>query len=435
MISAAGLRHPARSAHHHLRRAAAKAGRSGQRVRQVGPGAGPGGRYRRAVRFLDNRRHWLSWWNGKFRSLGWDLLVTALAVWTGSSSDTVPTVWACVLVAPAFLVRRRFPWAAVLVTVPVAFLTQPTGPAMIAAYTAGMKWGPQQRSWVAGGLTCTVAFCHTAHTLGLTHTASYLVGFAVAAVAGAMLAGQWVFQRRVLLATLHGRAEQAERERDLLAERAVAAERRRIAREMHDVVAHRVSIITIQAGGLSVTAPDARTGEVAEVIRRTGATALSELRGMLRVLRDDKDGTAAQDGDDAVGEVTVRGIKTLVDDVIASGATIRLEMPDDLPQPSGAVDRAAYRVVQEALTNAAKHAPHATVDVTVTAEDSDLMISVANERGGGPDSGGVPGSGYGLIGMRERITLAGGALGTGWEDDGKYWVRAVFPLHAQEDSA
>jgi signal transduction histidine kinase len=390
------------------------------------PGASPGPAPTR-------RRGWLGWWDGRFRSLCFDLLVTAMVLQGISvhhAASALLAVCALVVCAPALLLRRRFPWLAVAATVLVAFTGAVSWMACVAGYTAARRWGPGRRLWIASG-SLSLAMIPGYYRV-LAESAdrlAYVVVVPLLAVAASVLLGLWVFQRGALLASLRDRAEQAERERDLLAERAVEAERRRIAREMHDVVAHRVSVISLQAGGLSVSAPDDRTAQIAEVIRRTSASALSELRDVLKVLRDHQPQAPGS------GAPALDGIATLVDDAAAAGANLRADLPDPLPEVSGAVGRAAYRVVQEALTNAAKHAPHAAIRVTLDVAEDRLQVTVTNRRGAGGHTFAVPGSGYGLIGMRERVTLAGGTLRTGGTDDGGYRVRAVFPLGMNEVAA
>ncbi|MDA3624821.1 histidine kinase [Saccharopolyspora sp. WRP15-2] len=392
---------------------------------------------------LDTRRGWLTWWDGKFRSLALDVAVALSAAFfvdrvervslTGADEERrLVLLGVLVVVALALLVRRRFPWLAVAASAG-AVLTPTTAATgiftPIAMYTIARRRGPGAQLWTA---TEIVFAANGTQLIWGPHgplwdsplRALPYIAYTVMLSASPVLLGLWLRQREKLLAALQERAEQAERERDLLAERAVATERRRIAREMHDVIAHRCSVISLQAGALSVSAPDERTGEVAEVIRKTSATALTELRSMLRVLRDDDAEHRGETPDDP----TVGSIEALVADSIESGANIRLDMPEQLPETSGEVGRAAYRVVQEALTNAAKHAPHSAVRVEVAAEGEELVVAVSNQRGRSTDTDAVPGSGYGLIGMRERVTLAGGTLRTGWAEDGGYRVRAMFPL-------
>ncbi|WP_249124253.1 sensor histidine kinase [Saccharopolyspora erythraea] len=382
------------------------------------------------MRFLDHLRARLSWWDGRIRSLLFDLVAAVFTVRFGVDFDTaltVPNVCLMIGAALAFLLRRRFPWLPVVATAAMATFTGPAVAASVAVYTMARRRGPSTQLWIAAGLLTAVLILHTYYNQPPSNVYVFVISVAVA-VGVAMLLGLWVFQRKMLLVTFRERAEQAERERDLLAERAVAAERRRIAREMHDVVAHRCSVISLQAGALTLTAPDERTGEVAEVIRKTSATALTELRSMLRVLREDENDGPGETSGELANDPTLSSIRRLVADSVESGENIRLDFPDQLPETSSEIGRAAYRVVQESLTNAAKHAPHAAVHVEVAADDGEVVVTVSNRRSPGTGSDAVPGSGYGLIGMRERVTLAGGALRTGWAEDGGYRVRAVFPL-------
>ncbi|MFR9731253.1 sensor histidine kinase [Saccharopolyspora sp. MS10] len=375
----------------------------------------------------------LAWWDGKFRSLLLDLLIAFFAV----AMPDDPAPWQQWVLIPgnivlfcALLLRRRFPWAAVIVAAAMSPLggTDGAGTAVVvAAYTMASRRGPSASTWgsvavIGAALVVRLLLPETGRLwedglmtvfLGLTFGIVAMVGMPT-------LLGLWLYGRQDLLRSLRERAVQAERERDLLAERAVTAERRRIAREMHDVVAHRVSVISLQAGALTMTAKDQRTEEVAEVIRVSSSAALSELREMLRALRDD----AEHPGGDHAAP-TLDGVQELVADSVAAGADIALELPGEMPETTSAVGRAAYRVVQEALTNAGKHAPGSPVRTRVAAEEDCLVVEVVNGRGGGATV--VEGSGYGLIGMRERVTLAGGTLQVGRTEGGGYRVRAAFP--------
>ena len=378
---------------------------------------------------LRNRRQWLSWWDGKLRSLLFDIAVAVLAVNAGANvTHGPPVVVASVTVAAgvALALRRRFPWLAVAATGGLSLVTAQLVAGVIAVYTMARRRGPCKQLWIAGALVEGFFVLGGGLRGGQFEIVPVLV-VTLFVVGSAGLLGLWIFQRKMLVVSYQERAEQAERERDLLAEREVAAERRRIAREMHDVVAHRVSVISLQAGALTMNAQDERTAEVAEVIRSTSGTALTELRTMLRVLRDDESGSPQQDGGELASDPTLGSIAPLVRQFTGSGANVRLEVPDPVPDTSAEVGRAAYRVVQEALTNAAKHAPHAAVLVSVAEEDEGLVVTVSNRRGRSTDTDAVPGSGYGLIGMRERVTLAGGTLSTGRTDSGGYRVRAIFP--------
>lgn len=335
---------------------------------------------------------------------------------------------------PVLLVRRRFPWLPVLAVPVLCFDPAAILAVAVACYTAARQWGARWRTLAAFALasgSVTYAAWDPRPGDGIL----YQLVVPSAWLAACMLAGLWIHQRRTLLGALQDRAAQAERNSELLAERAVAAERRRIAREMHDVVAHRVSTIALQAGALTLTAPDERTAGTAEVIRAASATALTELREILDVLRrDQRDEPGHTELPDDVHVVQLDGsvradVETLVRDSTAAGASISLHAPGELPDVPGPVRRAVYRVVQEALTNAAKHAPNAHVDIDLNAGPGQLRIAVANGRAGrNGEHRPVPGSGYGLLGMRERVALAQGTLHAGPAEDGGFRVDAAFPL-------
>ncbi|MEV4611101.1 histidine kinase [Kitasatospora sp. NPDC049258] len=373
-------------------------------------------------------RRWLSWWESRPGYLAVDVAVTAVCVLPALSTEGISWRLLAFLVAlPTLLVRRRFPWLP-LVATPLFCWGWGVLPVMVICYTVARQWGLRRRTLLAfllaAGLTVVSSW-----DPGPNDGVLYQLLVPPAWLAVPVLAGLWMRQRHTLVDALRERARQAERERDLLAERAVAAERRRIAREMHDVVAHRVSTIALQAGALSVTAPDERTIETAEIIRSVSARALTELREILDVLRHDQQEPA--DGVHGVpSDGSVRAdVAELVRDCVAAGGNIHLHAPAELPVVAGAVRRAVYRVAQEALTNAAKHAPHARVDIRLADEQGELQLTVSNRRGGRRPSGhAVPGSGYGLLGMRERVTLVQGTLVTGPTLEGGYRVHAAFPL-------
>ncbi|GAB3931869.1 histidine kinase [Kribbella albertanoniae] len=366
----------------------------------------------------------LAWWDGKRRILAFDILFTLLVA-SGLVLEIAKNAelrWFTFLLvgvqAAAMLVRRRFPLLFVALT-PVA-QWWPSVQVTIASYTVasrkGLHWHTAV-SFVFG--SAVILFYPTDREVGVGADIGYVVFFVLVP----MLLGLWVYQRRALLVALRERAEQAERERDLRSERVVVAERRRIAREMHDVVAHRVSAIALQSGALTMTAPDKQTEEVAEVIRKTSTAALTELREILQVLRDELPGEP--------GHVApaLDAVPVLVADAVDTGLKVNLMLPDPVPEVSPATGRAAYRVVQESLTNATKHAPGVVVTVIITVGKENLTVEVSNPRGVQPSE--VPGSGYGLLGMQERVSLAGGTLQTGW-DDGVFRVQANLPTKAAE---
>ncbi len=246
-------------------------------------------------------------------------------------------------------------------------------------------------------------------------------GSALLFVSMGLVLGLWVRARRDVLAGLHERAERLEREQAVRAEQARGHERARIAREMHDVVAHRVSLMVLHAGALEVNAPDERTARAAELIRGTGREALDNLRDVLGVLRAPAGGPPApltpQPGlDDVAG---------LVEQSRAAGVHITRRdegTPRELPAMVGST---AYRIVQEALTNVHKHAPGAPVEVVVGYRPEEVSVTVRNEAGRGPAAG--PRGGFGLVGLRERVHLLGGSFRAGPTGHGGFDVAALLP--------
>ncbi len=247
--------------------------------------------------------------------------------------------------------------------------------------------------------------------------------FSVAFVAAALAWGMFIGSRRELLTTLRQRAEAAEAERDLRSGQARANERARIAREMHDVLAHRISQISMHAGALTfredLTAEEMRASLA--VIQEKAHEALTDLRGVLGVLRDDSTGaplTGPQPTYDDLG--------ALVADARAAGATISYDdaTPPEEPVPD-AVGRTVYRIVQEGITNARKHAPAAAIRIEVAgAPDHGIDVVVSNGLAFGPTH--TPGAGLGLVGLAERAALAGGRLTHGIEQ-GTFVLRAWLP--------
>ena len=248
------------------------------------------------------------------------------------------------------------------------------------------------------------------------------VGLSIALVLAAWYVGRRFRARRDYLALLEERATFQERERMAAAERAVIEERTRIARELHDVVAHRVSMITVQAGAaqtVAATDPD-KAMRAMEAVEHAGREALDELRQVLGVLRSDID---------REGLVPIHGLSELPDlvaEMRAAGMDVTLmsnDTPDHVP---ARVNLASYRIVQEALTNVLKHAgPKPVAEVRVFTHDDLLSIEV-NDTGSGDSV--LPGAGQGLVGMRERATLLGGTLEAGPRLGGGFRVVAQLPI-------
>src|SRR4051812_30311924 len=230
--------------------------------------------------------------------------------------------------------------------------------------------------------------------------------------------GLFVRARRELVRSLRAQGDRA-------ADEARAAERRRIAREMHDVLAHRLSLLAVHAGALEFH-PDAPAEEVAEaagVIRENAKAAPEELRGGTGVRREDSSKTPTQPPQPTLADLTA-----LVEESRAASmrVTARIELGDTIP--TAAVGRTAYRIAQEGLTNARKHAPGAAVTLTVHAPDGHLQVEVRSlapvaVAAAAP----LPGGGTGLIGLAERVSLAGGTLEHGVDPDGAFVLRASLP--------
>src|SRR5215471_1240011 len=237
--------------------------------------------------------------------------------------------------------------------------------------------------------------------------------------------GLYLRTRRELVASLRERAQRLEADQQRSAEEAREAERRRIAREMHDVLAHRLSLLSVHAGALEFhpDAPPAEVAEAAAVIRASAAAALADLRQVITVLREDAAAGPPQPGFGQLAD--------LLEESRAAGMTLRADI--DLPGPAEASEtagRTAYRVVQEGLTNARKHAPGAPVEVTVTTDGSTVIAEVISRRPTvmtGPVVVAPAGPGAGLAGLAERLALAGGRLEHGLNAMGDFILRATIP--------
>ena len=260
---------------------------------------------------------------------------------------------------------------------------------------------------------------------GRTDAVSVLL-LAGALVLAATAWGMFVRAQRQLLLTLRDRALRAEADQRLHADAVRMAERSRIAREMHDVLAHRMSLLALHAGALEVR-PNvpAEVRETAQLLRSTARQALEELRSVIGVLREE-DGQTPR----ATPQPTMSDIPRLVEETRQAGAKIDFEMLVDQPgaAPSG-LGRDAYRIVQEALTNMGKHARGTAGQVRITgSEHHGLQVSVRNRLPVLATTGlALPGSGAGLLGLQERVTLAGGTLRHGPDGSGNFVVEADLP--------
>jgi signal transduction histidine kinase len=250
----------------------------------------------------------------------------------------------------------------------------------------------------------------------------------VASAAAATAWGLYVRARRQLLSTLRDRAQRAEADQLVRAERARLAERTRIAREMHDVLAHRISLVALHAGALEVARdlPPAQMRESASLLRVTAHQALDELRHVIGVLREEQ----GHEREPTVPQPTLADIPRLVEETRRCGAKVDFEMHvESAAAAPGNLGRDAYRIVQEALTNIAKHAYGAQARVHVAgAPNRGLHVSIRNRAPvGAHDRPPLPGSGTGLLGLQERVALANGVLFHGPDASGEFVVQADLP--------
>ena len=333
--------------------------------------------------------------------------------------DAALTVLGCV----ALWWRRRWPVQIGILTALVSVISGGTaGPAVVAMFT------------VVVHRRTTIAFLVAALNVGAgllftvfrpqhqTLLAALAINAGIVAVITAW--GMFVRARRQLVWTLLERAERAEAEQRLQAEQARRAERTRIAREMHDVLAHRISLIALHAGGLEMRSdlPPEQVKETAGLLRDTAHRALEELRGVIGVLRDDGEDAPAQP------QPRLRDIARLVEETRRAGGKIDFDMavPDGVDPPES-LDRDGYRIVQEALTNVAKHARGTATTVHVSgAPGVGLAVEIRNRLPIGAPTAPPPGSGSGLVGLHERVSLAGGSL-VAEPEGGEFVVAARLP--------
>ncbi|MFI9648728.1 sensor histidine kinase [Streptomyces sp. NPDC052040] len=247
----------------------------------------------------------------------------------------------------------------------------------------------------------------------------------------AWVLGDSLRTRRAYLAQLEERAARLEKEREAQSKVAVAAERARIARELHDVVAHNVSVMVVQADGAAYVldaAPD-QAKKALETISGTGRQALAEMRRLLGVLRTGEH----EEGGEYVPQPDVEQIDDLVEQCRRSGLPVDFRVEGTpRPLPSG-VELTAYRIVQEALTNTRKHGgPNVGASVRLVYFDDGLGLLVEDDGKGAPhelyEEGGFDGQGHGLIGMRERVGMVGGTLDAGPRPGGGFRISALLPL-------
>jgi signal transduction histidine kinase len=250
-------------------------------------------------------------------------------------------------------------------------------------------------------------------------------------IAAVWLLGHFVGVRRVYVGQLEERTAELEQAREELARRAVTEERLRLARELHDVVAHAMSVIAVQSGvgaHIANTQPE-EAAKALVAIEATSRGALEELRRLLGVLRQEHEPQG-----DLAPVPGLADLDSLLAEVSKAGLAVKLRVNGTRPPVPAGVDLSAYRIVQEALTNVVKHAGPAHAQVTIGYRDQDVTVEVTDDGQGAVTSGsdGQAGSGHGLIGMRERVAAFGGELEVGPRPGGGFRVAARLPLTAEQ---
>jgi signal transduction histidine kinase len=346
-----------------------------------------------------------------------------------STSQVVVDVLCGVLACSSLWWRRRWPLGVALACVALGMVSTSATPAGLLALSSLAMYRPLRSVLVVAALwiPSMLVFAVYSQTTGPVSVLLLVTPLVAAGIAW----GMFLRARRQLLLTLRERALRAERDQLLHEDRARMAERTRIAREMHDVLAHRISLLALHAGGLEVRPdlPPAEVRETAQLMRLTARQALEELRGVIGVLREEA-GQVPQAP--AAPQPTLTDIRRLVDETRLAGAKIDFEMQvDHADTVPSALGRDAYRIVQEALTNIGKHASGSTAWVRITGGPEDgLYVTVRNRKPLRASPGpALPGSGAGLLGLQERVALAGGTLVHGADASGDFVVDAELQWH------
>ncbi|MFF1275204.1 sensor histidine kinase [Streptomyces marokkonensis] len=378
----------------------------------------------------------------------WAVVLFGLSVISGENTEAARGTDLLVLTLPVMLLlslvvalRRRMPERMLVLALAVGagqlitdVATLPADFALLViVYTVaavGARWA--SRLALTAGL-CAAPLAQLRWPNEETGTAGNLALMIFQAVpfALAWVLGDSIRTRRAYFAQLEERAARLEKERAAQAKVAVAAERARIARELHDVVAHNVSVMVVQADGAAYVldaAPD-QAKKALETISSTGRQALAEMRRLLGVLRTGEHEEAGE----YVPQPDVRQIEDLVEQCRGSGLPVDFKIEGTpRPLPSG-VELTAYRIVQEALTNTRKHGgPNAGASVRLVYFDDGLGLLVEDDGKGAPhelyEEGGFDGQGHGLIGMRERVGMVGGTLDAGPRPGGGFRISVLLPL-------
>ncbi|MGW4248111.1 sensor histidine kinase [Nocardia sp. NPDC004722] len=336
-----------------------------------------------------------------------DLLAVGFGVfniWVARNAlPTALLIGLMLLTATALMLRRQAPITAFIATLPAAALVSAILGPMIALYAVARS---PVRRWVvvAAALSLDSILLSDRQDIDITHadpSIMLLEVLYVLMIGAAPAALGWLAAAQHQLSVQMTELDQASNhQRQLLIAAERARERSELAREMHDVVSHQVSLIAVQAGAMQMVSADPDTRERAETIRRLGVATLDELRHMVNVLRD-PDGT----GQDLCPQPTLNRLPSLLA-TSTLAITVKGEPPADL---SAAGERAIYRTIQEAITNVHKHAPSAPVTVEFTTTEDSVAVSITNDHSSEP-SPALPGAGSGITGLKQRAELLGGTV-------------------------
>ncbi|WP_432510407.1 sensor histidine kinase [Kineococcus sp. SYSU DK001] len=335
------------------------------------------------------------------------------------------------VLTPLLFARRRWPVAVAVVVTVASTLSWTLGlVSLVTLFGVAVRRRLAVAAWVAGAVVVSAV------VQGVVWPEPDIPWWAVvpvfvAVVVGTLAWGTYVRARRQLAASWREQAERSRAEQELRADRARSVERARIAREMHDVLAHRISLVSMHAGALELRLEGSADPEVvasAGTIRRSAHAALQDLRDILGVLREESSQEAA------TPQPTLGDLPALVEEVRALGLPVDLDVSvadvSDVPEALG---RTAFRVVQEGLTNVRKHAPGHRARVRVSGRRGRALHVVVQDRPGGGSAVevGAPSSGFGLVGLRERVELVGGTVRAHREGEGFALVaRLPWPRRA-----
>jgi len=348
-------------------------------------------------------------------------ITSELEAWFGSTGGRERLVVAIAgpLMASTVAVRRRYPAAAGIA-------------AALIADVVAIAWKPPNTVSFGVAFLCSIyaltvwttprLFAIGAAVLGLPPLVAVAVrGEPKGAVSFTVITLVVMLLVRRVVGDRERRAQIAERERDLVAREAVVEERARIARELHDVIAHHVSMIVLQAGAERrvLDEANASTHEVLETVERTGRSALTEMRRLLGMLRGDAD-------EPLTPQPGLRDVPILVTQLREAGLPVELNVEGERQELPTGIELSAYRIVQEALTNALKHAGEARASVNIRYGSDSLELEIADDGAGA--SAPIPSGGHGLLGMRERVALYGGRLDAGRRPSGGFVVRVLLPI-------